>query len=415
MAKLIDITGKALSGEWGNDDETGTGIHVLRTTNFTNDGIINYENVVTRQIPKKDLSKKYLCAGDIIIEKSGGSDNQPVGRVVYFDGENNKYLFNNFTGVLRVIDTEKWLPRYVFYALYANYMKGGTRPFENKTTGLHNLKTDSYVSSTEIAELPFKEQTAIVNMLDKLTTLISLRKQQLLKLDELVKSRFIELFGDPEYNEKQWAVLKLETLCSVSSSKRIYQNELSAEGVPFLRISDLVNRMDTGSTECELYIPEERYEELKVSGLVPVAGDMLLTARGTLGRCYTLTASDKFYFQDGMITWLYGFDKKLTTNYLTHLFSMSGFRKQIDSLQAGSTVAYLSIAMTKKLDVMLPPIELQNQFTTFVEQTDKSQLAIQKSLEKLETLKKALMQKYFGRGENYTKTARKLHELSLAQ
>ena len=186
------------------------------------------------------------------------------------------------------------------------------------------------------------------------------------------QSRFIELFGDPEHNEKQWAVLKLETLCSVSSSKRIYQNELSAEGVPFLRISDLVNRMDTGSTECELYIPEERYEELKVSGLVPVAGDMLLTARGTLGRCYTLTASDKFYFQDGMITWLYGFDKKLTTNYLTHLFSMSGFRKQIDSLQAGSTVAYLSIAMTKKLDVMLPPIELQNQFATFVEQTDKS-------------------------------------------
>ena len=249
------------------------------------------------------------------------------------------------------------------------------------------------------AEIPIPliaGQKKIVENLSKLNELIALRKEQLAKLDELVKSRFIELFGDPEYNEKQWAVLKLETLCSVSSSKRIYQNELSAEGVQFLRISDLVNRMDTGSTECELYIPEERYEELKVSGLVPVAGDMLLTARGTLGRCYTLTASDKFYFQDGMITWLYDFDKALTTNYLTHLFAMSGFRKQIDSLQAGSTVAYLSIAMTKKLDVMLPPIELQNQFATFVEQTDKSKLAIQQSLEKLETLKKALMQRYFG-------------------
>ena len=219
---------------------------------------------------------------------------------------------------------------------------------------------------------PIEEQRKIASVLDRIDRVIALRNEELETLDNLVKSRFIELFGDPEHNEKQWAVLKLETLCSVSSSKRIYQNELSAEGVPFLRISDLVNRMDTGSTECELYIPEERYEELKVSGLVPVAGDMLLTARGTLGRCYTLTASDKFYFQDGMITWLYGFDKKLTTNYLTHLFSMSGFRKQIDSLQAGSTVAYLSIAMTKKLDVMLPPIELQNQFATFVEQTEKS-------------------------------------------
>ena len=121
MAKLIDITGKAISGEWGNDDDVGTGIPVLRTTNFTNDGVINYKNVVTRDIQKKDLSQKYLQPGDIIIEKSGGSDKQPVGRVVYYDGEPNRYLFNNFTGVLRVRNQDVWYPRYVFYALYGNY------------------------------------------------------------------------------------------------------------------------------------------------------------------------------------------------------------------------------------------------------------------------------------------------------
>ena len=253
-----------------------------------------------------------------------------------------------------------------------------------------------WLKEIEIPEYSTEEQNSVVSQLETIDVLISLRKQQLSKLDELVKSRFIELFGDPEHNEKKWAVLKLEALCSVSSSKRIYQNELDMDGVPFLRISDLVNRMDTGSTECELHIPEERYEELKSLGLVPVAGDVLLTARGTLGRCYTIAESDRFYFQDGMITWLYDFNKSLTTNYLTHLFAMSGFRKQIDSLQAGSTVAYLSISMTKKLDVMLPPLDLQEQFAAFVEQTDKSKLAIQKSLEKLETLKKALMQQYFG-------------------
>ena len=86
MAKLIEITGKAISGEWGNDDLTGEGIPVLRTTNFTNEGLVNYANVVTRDLGKKDISKKYLQPGDIIIEKSGGSDNQPVGRVIYFDG-----------------------------------------------------------------------------------------------------------------------------------------------------------------------------------------------------------------------------------------------------------------------------------------------------------------------------------------
>lgn len=74
MAKLIDITGRVLSGEWGTDDELGNGIPVIRTTNFTNEGVINYNNVVTRRITKKNIDEKYLCNGDIIIEKSGGSD-----------------------------------------------------------------------------------------------------------------------------------------------------------------------------------------------------------------------------------------------------------------------------------------------------------------------------------------------------
>ena len=114
MAKLIEITGKPLSGEWGRDDETGDGTYVLRTTNFTNEGIIDYSNVVTRCIEKKNIENKFLRYGDIILEKSGGSDKQPVGRVVFFEGEEKKYLFNNFTGLLRVENKDRWLPKYLF-------------------------------------------------------------------------------------------------------------------------------------------------------------------------------------------------------------------------------------------------------------------------------------------------------------
>ena len=85
MAKLIEITGKALAGEWGTDDVTGEGIPVLRTTNFTNEGVVDYSDVVTRKIAKKNIDEKFLREGDIIIEKSGGSDKYPVGRVIYFD------------------------------------------------------------------------------------------------------------------------------------------------------------------------------------------------------------------------------------------------------------------------------------------------------------------------------------------
>ena len=194
-------------------------------------------------------------------------------------------------------------------------------------------------------------------------------------LDDLIKSRFVELFGNPEYNSLGWDVEKMCDICEVGSSKRIYQSEQSNSGVPFLRISDLVNRMDTGAKECDLYIPEERYEELEKQGLVPEVGDILLTARGTLGRCYIYRENDRFYFQDGMITWLSKFREDITPLYISYLFLMDGFRKQIDNLQAGSTVAYLSISMTKKLEVMIPPIELQTKFGVFVEQTDKLKVA----------------------------------------
>lgn len=189
MAKLIDITGKALSGEWGTDDETGDGIPVLRTTNFTNEGIVNYNDVVTRTITKKNIDDKFLRKGDIIIEKSGGSDKFPVGRVIYFDGEEKTYLFNNFTGLLRVKEQDVWYPRYVFYSLYANYKRGGTRAFENKTTGLHNLKTDDYVSRYEVAEIDKTEQISICEKLDKLYGIIKSRERELQLLNDLIKAR----------------------------------------------------------------------------------------------------------------------------------------------------------------------------------------------------------------------------------
>lgn len=241
-----------------------------------------------------------------------------------------------------------------------------------------------------------EEQSKIVLILDGISSVVEHRQQELQKLDELVKARFVELFGDPEHNDKGWRTEFLGKLCEVSSSKRIYQNEQSTEGVPFLRISDLVSKIETGKNNCDLYISDAKFSELLEQGLVPKGGDILITARGTLGRCYIVRPEDKFYFQDGMITWLSQLSDSVTALYIFCLFSMPGFRKQIDRMQAGSTVAYLSIAMAKKLVIMLPPAELQHQFAAFVEQADKSKVAVQKALDEAQMLFDSLMQKYFG-------------------
>lgn len=258
-----------------------------------------------------------------------------------------------------------------------------------------NLKLSS-LEEFPIKLRPIDEQRKIAAILDKIGDLISKRRQQLDKLDEMIKARFMEIFGDPETNTKNWRVLPMSKICSVGSSKRIYQSEQSSSGVPFWRISDLTSLITTGTVTPELYIPEERYKELKTQGQVPAPGDILITSRGTLGQCYIVKVNDRFYFQDGMISWLSGYMDGVTPLYISYLFTMPGFRKQIDSMQAGSTVAYLSITMIKKLKVMLPDIESQQQFASFVSKTEKTKITISRSLEKLETLKKALMQEYFG-------------------
>lgn len=288
---------------------------------------------------------------------------------------NVKYYNGKFDAYQRtyIIEDNSGGQLYMPYLYY--FMEGYIKELRRQAIGgvIKYIKLGNLTDA--LIELPSVDaQKKIVNILKKAKQLLSLSNNEILKLDELVNARFVEMFGNPDINEKKWNEYKMEQLCEIGSSKRIYQNDQSLTGIPFLRISDLVNRMDTGSKDCDLFIPEELFGKLKKQGLVPVRGDILLTARGTLGRCYIIQDEDEFYFQDGMITWLSNYDKRITALYISYLFEMPGFRKQIDALQADSTVAYMSIAMTKKLDVMVPPIELQNQFSDFVRATDKSKL-----------------------------------------
>ena len=274
---------------------------------------------------------------------------------------------------------------------------------------LQNLNLSDYSESTtvpsvkksrlqniEINVSPLEEQEKVASTLNKLSSLILARKKQLSKLDELVKARFVEMFGDFEVNPKEFPVYHLCELCDVGSSKRIYQEEQSISGIPFLKVADLNELIDTGKYLCSTFIPLERYEQLLHKELTPKENDILITSRGTLGKCYIVQSDDEFYFQDGMISWLSNVSTKVSSIYISYLFAQPYIQKQIESLQAGSTVAYLSIAMLKKMNVILPPKKLQDDFATFVEHVDQQKQTVQQSLEKLELMKKALMQEYFG-------------------
>lgn len=298
---------------------------------------------------------------------------------------------SSIIGTLQYLLPKKGVsPEYLYYVVrymrLEKYFSGATIPH----IYFRDYKNEEFSLATEA------EQDEIVGALNRVSSIINMRQKQLAELDELVKSRFVEIFGDPEKNPKGWRVLPMSGICSVGSSKRIYQSEQTSDGIPFWRISDLTDVIFTGTVSPNLYIPEDRYEELKEQGQVPAPGDILLTSRGTLGQCYVVKKGDKFYFQDGMISWLSKYTNDVTPLYILWLFAMSGFRKQIDAMQTGSTVAYLSIAMIKQLKIMLPPLELQNRFVSFVQHVEKTKTGIIHGLERLETLKRALMQRYFG-------------------
>ena len=157
IVPIQEVIMKPISGEWGQEDNSGNGVKVLRTTNFTDNGIIDFTDVVTRQIDIKKIHEKRLRNGDILIEKSGGSDTKPVGRVVLFHENSEDYLFNNFTALIRRND-ERINNCYLFMCLFVSYLSGQTRNYENKTTGIHNLKLTDYLENTRISLPPLELQ-----------------------------------------------------------------------------------------------------------------------------------------------------------------------------------------------------------------------------------------------------------------
>ena len=381
MARLIDITGKAVSGEWGFDDETGDGIPVIRTTNFTNDGVVNYNDIVTRKIIKKNLDEKYLRKGDIIIEKSGGSDKFPVGRVIYFDGEENTYLFNNFTGLLRVKNQELWYTKYVFYSLFFNYKRGGTRAFENKTTGLHNLKTDEYVRRYEVTERSRNEQILICEKLDRAYSIIKSRQLELLLLDELIKARFVEMFGDPEQNEKGWRTCRLGDECTVINGRAYKAEELLDEGkYRVLRVGNFFTNDSWYYSDLEL--DNEKYCD---------EGDLLFAWSASFGPRIWHGEKVIYHYH---IWKLIGYENCLNKDFFVELLNYN-----CDVMKRGthgSTMLHFTKSQMEDQLLILPPMQLQEQFADFVHQVDKSKVAVQKALDETQILFDSLMQKYFG-------------------
>ena len=242
----------------------------------------------------------------------------------------------------------------------------------------------SIIENLDIPLPTYEEQTKKSLILDKVCDLISLRKQQLSKLDELVKSRFIELFASVEDEDR------LINLCTFIDY-RGKTPEKTESGLPFITAKNV--KMHHMSLDTQEFISKETYNKVMTRGF-PQIGDVVFTTEAPLGNvCRIPYIETEFYIGQRIITMQ---TEQLEPAYLEYALSSDEFKRKIAEKSSGSTVTGIRSKLLEQLTIPVPPRVLQRQFAAFVEQVDKSKFEIQKSLEKLETLKKALMQKYFG-------------------
>ena len=338
----------------------------------------------------QDYVDKYIFDGLYILIGEDGSvinkDNSPVVNIA-----SGKFWVNNHAHIIQPKNnTLNFM--YLYYAL--------------KKVDIYNLLTKSIPPKLNQESLkniiifipPVQTQKEIVAVLDKVTSLISMRKEQLEKLDILVKSKFIEMFGDPVLNPKGWEKKKLgEALKSLTTGlnpRKFFKlntydatnyyvtiKELKSGTLSFNSKTDMVNddalKLINGRSNLE-------------------KDDILFTGTGTIGETYIIQSNPyNWNIKEGVYS-LKPKKECIIPYYLKILFATENIRKEYSKFIVGGTVKSIPMRDLNLLIIPIPPLDIQNQFAEFVEQVEKNKENIKSSLNQLETLYSALMQEYFG-------------------
>ena len=388
--RLDELLLDTFSGEWGTEEGESL-TPVLRTSNFNEDGSLDYSTPAMRCIPERKVAKKRMVRGDIILEKSGGTPKRPVGIMAFCDSD-ELALCSNFNQVLR-FDEDRILPRFAFHQLRWLKDRNAFDRFTRKTTGLQNLQMKKLIE-LKLHVPQIEAQTMIADTLDKIVDSQRNLQREIIDLDSLVKSRFVEMFGDLEHGYK-CSSCKLESIAEVGSSKRVFKNELLSEGVPFYRGTEVAELSAGGSIKPSLFISKEHYERLIGSTGKPEIGDLLLPSICPGGQIWCVNTNAPFYFKDGRVLWIRPDRDAVDGVYLRHALSTM-FQMSFSNIASGTTFAELKIFLLKELNVPLPELKDQKEFVSFVSQVDKSRFAAQQQIEKLRMLYDKLAQDYFG-------------------
>ena len=326
----------------------------------------------------KNAGIKPFPAGTVIL-----SSRAPIGKTAIAGCE----MYCN-QGFKNLICSESIDPRYLYF-----FLSGKTEYLNSLGRGATFREiSKSIVENIEVPVPDRYEQARIASVFEKIVVVEKARKAQLRMLDDLVKSRFIELFGDPVSNPHGYEKVSLSELADIKIGpfgSLLHKEDYIEGGHPLLNPSHIID--GKVAPDDKLSISDEKYEELSAYQLR--VGDVVMGRRGEMGRC-AVVPHEGFLCGTGSI--MIRTKGEVTADYLQKIISFPSFKKTIEDMAVGQTMPNLNVPIVSAFQIIKPPIEVQSKYYTFVAQVDKSKLAIQQSLQELETLKKSLMQQYFG-------------------
>ena len=331
--------------DWGD-----TGLPIIRIQDLTGNSyqLNRYDGEYPERIEVND--------GDVLISWSAS-----LGVYVWQRG---KALLNQH--IFKVVFDK--LPVNKEYFVFAVEHK--LAEMESKTHGAtmkHIVKKD--FDGTTIPYPPIEKQAEIADHLRRITSLIDKQTEQLLLLDQLVKSRFIELFGDPKQNPKGYPVKEFDEISVLITDGEHATPRRTDKGIYLLSARNILNHaLQLDDVD---YIDEEEYTRI-ARRVVPQAGDVLISCSGSIGRCCVVP--EELRFQMVRSAALIRFDDTIKPVFAEWLITSDELQRQISMSATQSSQANLFQGKIRKLRGYVPPMELQNQFAAFVEQTDKSKL-----------------------------------------
>lgn len=373
---------RTLNGLWKGKKPPFVEAGVIRNTNFTESGRIDFDNIAWLEVEEKQLAKRQLEAGDIIIERSGGGPKQPVGRVVFFDRNDGRFSFSNFTSAIRVGDRAAFDAKFVFYSLLELYQSGQTEDLQRRTTGIRNLDFSAYKERAVFPRIPLPEQRKIAGVLGLVQRAMEQQERLIEKTAELKKTLLHQLFtqgtrGEPQKQTdlgpvpESWEVTLLRDCAVVQTGAAKGRNFKEKETVdlPYLRVANVQSGY--------LDLTEMKTITIQVSEkprFLLHDGDVVLTEGGDfdkLGRGFIWRGQVRDCVHQNHIFAVRVDRKRLLPDFFAHL-SQSHYGKTFFLSVAHKTtnLACINTTKLKAFPVLVPSLEEQREIVQVIESAD---------------------------------------------